>query len=59
MIKRFLITLINYNNWVDTIESIQSLNRIDVKNYNILVMENSATIKITTKFEMNKSISKK
>ncbi len=42
MNTNYLIILLNYNNWKDTIECINSLKNSGVKDSNILVMENSS-----------------
>jgi|WetSurMetagenome_2_1015567.scaffolds.fasta_scaffold01540_8 GT2 family glycosyltransferase len=36
----FLIILLNHNNWLDTVECIQSLNKSNVSDSNILIIEN-------------------
>ena len=43
MDKDFLIILLNYNNWQDTCECIDSLKRNNVKDTSILVIENCST----------------
>lgn len=43
MNTNYLIILLNYNNWQDTVECIQSLNKCEVKGSNILVIENCST----------------
>jgi len=43
MNSNYLIILLNYNNWQDTIECIQSLQKSEVKGENILVIENFST----------------
>ncbi len=40
MNTNYLIILLNYNNWRDTVECIQSLNESDVDDSNILIIEN-------------------
>lgn len=40
MKKSYLIILLNYNNWKDTVECIQSLNKSEVDDCNILIIEN-------------------
>ena len=43
MNTNYLIILLNYNNWQDTVECIQSLQKSEVKGANILVIENCST----------------
>lgn len=43
MNNNYLIILLNYNNWQDTVECIQSLQKSKVKGSNILVIENYST----------------
>lgn len=40
MDKKYLIILLNYNNWQDTIECVHSLNKSDVSSSSILIIEN-------------------
>jgi len=40
MNTKYLIILLNYNNWQDTVECIQSLNSCNINNSNILIVEN-------------------
>jgi GT2 family glycosyltransferase len=42
MNNNYLIILLNYNNWQDTIECIQSLKKCDIKGSNVLVVENNS-----------------
>lgn len=41
--SRYLVVLVNYNNWQDTIECIRSLQRGGVRDSSILVVENCST----------------
>lgn len=43
MDKKYLIVLLNYNNWQDTIECVNSLNKSGVGSSNILIIENFST----------------
>jgi hypothetical protein len=43
MNKNYLIVLLNYNNWQDTVECINSLKNCGVKDSNILVIENCSS----------------
>ena len=43
MNKKYLIILLNYNNWQDTIECVNSLIKSAVSNGNILIIENCST----------------
>jgi GT2 family glycosyltransferase len=43
MESKFLIVLVNYNNWKDTLECIDSLRKSGVKDSNILIIENCST----------------
>lgn len=43
MNKKYLIILLNYNNWQDTIECIDSLKSSGVNDLNILIIENCST----------------
>ena len=43
MNDKYLIILLNYNNWPDTVECIQSLNNCNVKNSNIIIIENCSS----------------
>lgn len=43
MNSNYLIILLNYNNWQDTIECIESLKKSDVSDNNIIVVENSSS----------------
>ena len=40
MNSNYLIILLNYNNWQDTVECIQSLKKCNVNDSNILIIEN-------------------
>lgn len=40
MENKYLIILLNYNNWPDTVECIQSLSKSGIENSNILIIEN-------------------
>lgn len=42
MKSKFLIIIINYNNWKETIDCIKSLIKVGVNNSNILLIENSS-----------------
>ena len=43
MDKKYLIILLNYNNWQDTIECVHSLNKSGVSSSNIIIIENCST----------------
>lgn len=43
MNKKYLIILLNYNNWQDTIECVNSLLKNSVNHGNILIIENNST----------------
>lgn len=43
MNNNFLIILLNYNNWQDTIECVHSLNKSGVNSSNIIIIENCST----------------
>jgi GT2 family glycosyltransferase len=43
MDSNFLIVLVNYNNWEDTLECIDSLKKSGVKDLNILIVENCSS----------------
>lgn len=43
MNNNYLIILLNYNNWQDTIECVYSLNNSEVRSSNILIIENCST----------------
>ena len=40
---KYIVIVINYNNWQDTVECIQSLNDVGVNSSNILLIENCST----------------
>jgi hypothetical protein len=53
MDKRYLIILLNYNNWQDTVECVQSLNKSGVKDSNILIIENCSSDESLEKLKTN------
>ncbi len=53
MNKKYLIILLNYNNWQDTIECIHSLKSSAVDDSNILIIENCSTDNSEEKLKEN------
>ena len=42
MVPKVAIIILNWNNWKDTIECLESVYQIDYPNYNVIVVDNSS-----------------
>lgn len=51
MVKKVLISTINWNKWEDTIECIESMLKLDYKNFQIYILDNHSTNESLEKIE--------